>query len=80
MENEDKYKVNFINELIDVKHGKLEVDNFEDSELEEIMKFLCSSWAVQGVFPLQVTASSSSSVVFPRGLRFPHILSCNIVC
>ena len=43
VEDENKYRVNFINELIDVKHGKLEVADFQDSELEEIMEFLCSS-------------------------------------
>jgi hypothetical protein len=43
VEDENNYRVKFIYELIDVKHGKLEVADFQDSELEEIMEFLCSS-------------------------------------
>ena len=41
--DEDAYKINFIKELIDVKHGKLEVNGFSNDELEQIMDFLCTS-------------------------------------
>ena len=41
--DEDIYKINFIKELIDVKHGKLEVEGFLDDELDQIVEFLCTS-------------------------------------
>ena len=41
--DENKYRVNFIEELLNVKHGRLEVDGFLDSELQQIVDFLCTS-------------------------------------
>ena len=41
--DEDKFRINFIKELIDVKHGKLEVEGFLDDELDQIVEFLCTS-------------------------------------
>ena len=43
IDDANKYRVDFIEELLDVKHGKLEVDGFLESELEIIMDFLCTS-------------------------------------
>ena len=59
IEEENMYRVNFINKLIDVA-------DFQNSELEEIMEFLWES-----VFPLHVTALSSSPVVSPWVSGFP---------
>jgi hypothetical protein len=39
--DEDKVRINFIKELIDVKHGNLEVEGFLDDELEPIVEYLC---------------------------------------
>ena len=41
-ENE-KYRVGFIKELIDVKINQLEVTGFDDEELEAILQHLCVS-------------------------------------
>jgi hypothetical protein len=41
--DEDKFRINIIKELIDVKHGKLEVEGFLDDELDQIVEFLCTS-------------------------------------
>ena len=41
-ENE-KYRVGFIKELIDVKNNQLEVIGFDDEELEAILQHLCVS-------------------------------------
>jgi hypothetical protein len=41
-ENE-KYRVGFIKELIDVKNNQLDVDGFDDEELEAILQHLCVS-------------------------------------
>ena len=40
----DDEEVEFIKELIDVKHGELRVDGFQDGELEMILEFLCTSY------------------------------------
>ena len=41
-ENE-KYRVGFINELIDMKNNQLEVIGFDEEELEAIFQHLCVS-------------------------------------
>ena len=33
----NKYRINFIKEIIDVKHGALEVNGFSQEELEEVL-------------------------------------------
>ena len=43
MEENDKWKVHFIREITDVKFNKLEVPNFSDEELDEILSHLCTS-------------------------------------
>ena len=39
----DAWKINMIKEITDVKFNQLEVQNFTNDELEEIMSFLCTS-------------------------------------
>ena len=39
----EKYRVAFIDEIIDVKNNQLEVNGFHDDELEEILHHLCVS-------------------------------------
>ena len=42
--NEDElWKVNLVHELNDLKYGKLELDNFSDEEIEEMISFACTS-------------------------------------
>ena len=41
--DEDKWKVNLVKELTDVRFVQLEVENFTSEEVEEILGFLCSS-------------------------------------
>ena len=43
MEENDKWKVQFIREITVVKFNKLEVPNFSDEELDEILSHLCTS-------------------------------------
>ena len=43
MKKNDKWKVQFICEITDVKFNKLEVPNFSDEELDEILSHLCTS-------------------------------------
>ena len=39
----DKWKISMIKEITDVKFNQLEVENFSNEELDEIMTFLCTS-------------------------------------
>ena len=39
----EKYRVAFIDEIIDVQNNQLEVNGFHDDELEEILQHLCVS-------------------------------------
>ena len=39
----DVYRVDFIKEIIDVKHGILEVDGFNVEEMDLILQHLCTS-------------------------------------
>ena len=42
--NEDEqWKVNLVHELNGLKYGKLELDNFSDEEIEEMISFACTS-------------------------------------
>ena len=38
-----KYRVGFIKEIVDVKNNQLEVEGFDDEELEAILQHLCVS-------------------------------------
>ena len=40
---EDKFRVGFINEIIEVKNNNLEIAGFTDDELSELLEFLCVS-------------------------------------
>ena len=37
-----EYRPPFIKEIIDVRHGELEVDGFEEAEVQEILNYLCT--------------------------------------
>ena len=41
-ENE-KYRVGFIKEIVDVRNNQLEVEGFDDDEIEAILQHLCVS-------------------------------------
>ena len=41
--NEDQFRVGFIWEILNVKHGQLEVSGFTEKELELILENLCTS-------------------------------------
>ena len=44
MEDMDKWRVNMVGELIEMKHGKLEIpDGWDDDELEALLFFACTS-------------------------------------
>ena len=43
MENNERWKINIIQEIIEMKNGILEMDNFKRDELEEILEYLCIS-------------------------------------
>ena len=37
------WKIGFIKEITDVKFNKLEIENFSQEELDDILEFLCTS-------------------------------------
>ena len=43
MENKEKWKITIIQEIIEIKNGILEMDNFRQDELEEMLEYLCIS-------------------------------------
>ena len=43
MDENDRWKVNVIKEIIEVKNNRLDIDNFELEELDEILTYLCTS-------------------------------------
>ena len=43
LENEDIWKVDAIKEIIEVKSRRLEISNFDNDELEDILTYLCTS-------------------------------------
>ena len=43
VDDEQKYRVDFIKELLDIRHGNLEVDGFSHDELEMLLEYLCVS-------------------------------------
>jgi hypothetical protein len=40
---EDQFRVGFINEIIEVMNNNLEIADFTDDELGELLEFLCVS-------------------------------------
>ena len=44
IKSEDLWKVDVIQEIIEVKSRKLEIDDFNQDELEDILTSLCTSW------------------------------------
>ena len=43
MENNERWKIPIIKEIIEVKNGNLEVDNFSRNKLEEMLDYLCTA-------------------------------------
>ena len=43
VEESNRFKIDFIKELIEIKFGELNVNGFDSKELEEILEFLCTS-------------------------------------
>ena len=43
MPEDEMWKVSILQELIDAKHGNMEIDEFRYNELEEMLEFLCKS-------------------------------------
>ena len=43
IDDRDKWKIDFINEITDVKFNQLDVEHFSREELDEILNFLCTS-------------------------------------
>ena len=43
LSEEEIWKVNFIHEVVDIKNEQLEVNGFNQEELDEILDFVCCS-------------------------------------
>ena len=43
MENNERWKIPIIKEIIEIKNGNLEVDNFSRNKLEEMLDYLCTA-------------------------------------
>ena len=43
LNEEEQWKVGLIKELNDLKFGKLELENFSEEEIEELISFACTS-------------------------------------
>ena len=43
IDDEQKYRINFIQEIIDVRNSNLDVDGFSEAELDQILEHLCTS-------------------------------------
>ena len=39
----DLWKTKFVKELINIREGFINVENFEDDELNEVLAYLCTS-------------------------------------
>ena len=44
VEDEQKYRIDFIKEIIDVRNCILEVDGFSEAKLDLILEHPCRSW------------------------------------
>ena len=40
--DEHKWKIKMIKEILDIRSGKIEIDDFDNDELSEILNHLCS--------------------------------------
>ena len=40
---DDKWKVDMVKEIIEIRADQLNVENFSDEELDEILEYLCTS-------------------------------------
>ena len=40
---DDKWRVNIINELIEYRYNAIDIDNFSNSEINDILRFVCTS-------------------------------------
>ena len=43
VQSDDEWKIQLVNELINLKHDKLVLDNLSKEEVDEIIEFLCTS-------------------------------------
>ena len=43
VQSDDEWKIQLVNELINVKHDELVLDNLSKEEVDEIIEFLCTS-------------------------------------
>ena len=43
IEDEQRYRIDFIKEIIDVRNSILDVDGFSEAELDLILEHLCTS-------------------------------------
>ena len=43
VKKEDEWKIGFVKELVEVKQGDLEVEGLEPAEVEEMLRFVCTS-------------------------------------
>ena len=43
LNDEEQWKVKLVHELNDIKYGKMELDQFSDQEIEEMISFACTS-------------------------------------
>ena len=62
---EEIWKVSMIEEIIEAKNSNIEIVDFTEEELAEIMEFLCVMWSSSLSFP--PFPPSYSSVGFARG-------------
>ena len=51
----EEYRIEFIQELIEVKNNIYEVDGFNNEELDDILCFLCTSWWLSYILYLNQT-------------------------
>ena len=66
-----------VQEIIDVRNSKLDVDGFSDDELDQILEHLCTSWlsAKLGSF-LACGAAPSSFNGISHDLGYPMLYIC----
>ena len=43
IDNADKWRVNFVNELLEIKRNEIEVDGFSVEEIDSMMDYVCTS-------------------------------------
>ena len=43
IDNADKWRVNFVNELLEIKRNEIEVDGFSVEEIDSMLDYVCTS-------------------------------------